>query len=69
VHLTSSSGVNIALGVRPVYDEPRSVRWVLYYFSNVVLGNFGVIWAWQAAATEGNPVKRAVVGALSEPPR
>ncbi|WWC98827.1 hypothetical protein V866_005720 [Kwoniella sp. B9012] len=55
--------VSIALGILPVYDEAKSVRWGLYYISNLVLGCFGVMWAWQSAATEGNPVKRAVVGA------
>ncbi|WWC71774.1 uncharacterized protein I206_105733 [Kwoniella pini CBS 10737] len=56
-------GVNIALATLPVYSQRKAVRWGLYYISNLVLGNFGVMWSWQAAATEGNPIKRAVVGA------
>lgn len=52
-----------ALGALPVYLENRSIRWGLYYMTNIGLGCFGVIWTWQASCTEGDPVKRAVVGA------
>ncbi|ORY24479.1 major facilitator superfamily domain-containing protein [Naematelia encephala] len=57
--------VDISLGATVVHgnNRQRATRWALYYFTTLVTGTTGIIWAWVQEACLGDAGKRAFVGA------